>query len=71
MCIVFETRRYYAMSWTSKFDFIFLFCLQTEREAAQTSIFLAADKDLSEVTGQFFCDCEVSCVTAKKGIEFQ
>ncbi|XP_021940126.1 retinol dehydrogenase 11-like isoform X2 [Zootermopsis nevadensis] len=41
------------------FKFILKMFFKSEREAAQTSIFLAVDKDLDDVTGQFFCDCQV------------
>lgn len=47
----------------------FLFNFQTEFEAAQTSVFAAVDKDISDVTGKFFCDCQVRCMTGKKATE--
>jgi hypothetical protein len=46
-----------------------LFNFQTEFEAAQTSVFAAVDKDISDVTGKFFCDCQVRCMTGKKATE--
>jgi hypothetical protein len=44
----------------------FLFGFQSEFEAAQTSVFAAIDTNLDEVTGQFFCDCQVICLTTNK-----
>jgi hypothetical protein len=46
-----------------------LFDFQTEFEAAQTSIFAAIDKDINDVTGKFFCDCQVRRMTRKKAAE--
>jgi hypothetical protein len=46
-----------------------LFDFQSECEAAQTSIFAAVDKDLDDVTGKFFSDCQVRCMTRKKAAE--
>jgi len=43
-----------------------LFGFQDEREAAQTSVFAAIDPDLDEITGQFFCDCQVIYLTTNK-----
>jgi hypothetical protein len=47
----------------------FLFDFQSEHEAAQTSIFTAIDKNIDDVTGKFFCDCQVRCMTRKKAAE--
>jgi hypothetical protein len=47
----------------------FLFDFQSECEAAQTSTFAAVDKDLVDVTGKFFSDCRVRCMTSKKATE--
>jgi hypothetical protein len=33
--------------------------IQTAKEGAQTSIHVAVDSEISDVTGQFFCDCRV------------
>jgi hypothetical protein len=37
----------------------FLFEIQTAKEGAQTSIHVAVASEISDVTGQFFCDCRV------------
>lgn len=39
--------------------FILKVFFKSEFEAAQTSVFAAIDTNLDEVTGQFFCDCQV------------
>lgn len=44
----------------------FLFGFQDEHEAAQTSVFVATDPNLDEVTGLFFCDCQVICIIINK-----
>jgi len=40
-------------------EFILKVFFKDEREAAQTSVFAAVDADLDEITGMFFCDCQV------------
>ena len=40
-----------------------MFGFQNEHEAAQTSVFVATDPNLDEVTGLFFCDCQVIFLT--------
>ncbi|XP_046651856.1 retinol dehydrogenase 11-like [Daphnia pulicaria] len=37
----------------------FLFEIQTAKEGAQTSIHVAVASEISDVTGQFFCDCRI------------
>ena len=47
----------------------FLFGFQNTREAAQTSCFVATERNLDEVSGQFFCDCQVIFLTTNKSNE--
>lgn len=39
---------------------------QTAKQGAQTSIHVAVDSEISDVTGQFFCDCKVDKITILK-----
>lgn len=46
-----------------------LFDFQSEYEAAQTPVFAAVDTRLDDVSGYFFCDCQVICITTNKPTE--
>lgn len=49
------------------FSYCVIFCnTQTAKQGAQTSIHVAVDSEISDVTGQFFCDCKVDKITIKK-----
>lgn len=54
-----RTWRYLPSSLQPILKYILTMFFKTEFEAAQTSIFAAVDKDISDVTGKFFCDCQV------------
>jgi hypothetical protein len=47
----------------------FLSDFQSEFEAAQTILYATTDTKIEEVTGKFFCDCQVRCMTKMKAAE--